>query len=619
MCGIAGTLTTDGAVEQDRLKAAAVLLEHRGPDASAVWTNGPVGLAHTRLAIIDRAGGSQPMMSSDGRYVVVFNGEIYNHRALREDLRAKGHRPMTRCDTEVLLALYEERGSQMVDDLRGMFAFAIADLQGGTVFLARDRFGKKPLYYRADPRGLSFASTLDALRSLLDSSCDLDHQAIAEYLVLQYVPGPLTPWQGVRKLLPGHAVEWSATGLVERRYWEPPIQEKAEGSMDAETMRRDVRAHIRDAVEVRLESEVPLGVFLSGGMDSSVVVAEMVAAGVRPATYSIGFRDERFDESRYASMVAKHFDTDHRTLQVEADVTALFADLAQAYDEPFADSSALVTLAVARAASPHVTVVLTGDGGDELFGGYDRYRVHAMAEASRRYLGPVASPMARAGMVAAGVAGLHRIASAGGAIRDPWGGYRDRMFHFSPEEVATLLRPEVARSVDLAAPVARLDALWQRSHGWVPWVDAQTYLVDDLLTKMDRATMAVGVETRAPLLDQELWAYVATLPRSALFGPRRGKRILRDAYRRVLPAVILTRPKMGFGVPLQDWMRSQLSGEIDELLVSGDGPLQALVRRDRVEDLVGRFRTGDGTLMYPVWNLLALANWMRARGEPIAH
>ncbi len=614
MCGIAGTLTTDGAAEQDRLKAAAALLEHRGPDASAIWTNGPVGLAHTRLAIIDRAGGSQPMVSGDGRYVVVFNGEIYNHRELRQTLSAKGHQPTTRCDTEVLLALYAERGPQMVDELRGMFAFAIADLREEKVFLARDRFGKKPLYFRAEPRGLSFASTLDALRSLLSSTCDLDHQAIAEYLVLQYVPGPLTPWQGIRKLLPGHSVEWSSGGTVERRYWEPPLPAEVDGDRaSAGTMHSDLRTHIRDAVETRLESEVPLGVFLSGGMDSSVVVAEMAAAGVRPATYSIGFRDDRFDESRYASMVADHFDTDHRTLHVEADVGALFDDLAHAYDEPFADSSALVTLAVARAAAPHVTVVLTGDGGDELFGGYDRYRVHAMAASLSRYLGPLASPAARAGEVVAGAAGLHRFAAASGAIRDPWGGYRDRMFHFSPHEAASLLRPEIARSVDVNAPVARLDALWQRSAGWVPWVDAQTYLVDDLLTKMDRATMAVGVETRAPLLDQELWAYVATLPRGALFGPRRGKRILRDAYRDILPAPVLTRPKMGFGVPLQQWMRVQLEGEIDHLLLGGSGPLRELVVRDRVEDLVARFRNGDGSLMYRVWNLVALANWLRAR------
>jgi asparagine synthase (glutamine-hydrolysing) len=618
MCGIAGFVAVDPTIpDAARLHAAASQLRHRGPDASEIWTSGPVGLAHTRLAIIDRAGGAQPMRSEDGRFVVVFNGEIYNHHQLREELRSKGYIPRTRCDTEVLLSLYADRGPAMVDDLRGMFAFAIVDTVERRAFLARDRTGKKPLYYATGPTGLTFASTLDALLPLLPETPSLDHQAIAEYLVLQYVPASLTTWEGVRALEPGHRLTWSDRGVDVGRYWRPPLPRTGRASRDDQTSLVELRRRIRDAVMVRLESEVPLGVFLSGGLDSSVVVAEMAAEGIRPATFSIGFRDERFDESRFAAMVARRFGSDHRTLHVEADVRGLFSDLSRCYDEPFADSSALVTLAVARAASEHVTVVLTGDGGDELFGGYDRYRAHALATKIRRGLGPIAPPVARAMERLAGAVGFRRLAAAGSFIEDPWVRYRDRLFHFSPAEAAAILRPEVATKVDVHAPVARLDALWSEAETsrWVPWVDAQTYLPDDLLTKMDRATMAVGVEARAPLLDHELWSYVATLPRDRLLGPRRGKLILRDAYRNILPREILTRPKKGFGVPLEEWLRAELAPDVDDLLLAAGGPLHELMQPDRVAALVGRFRAGDGGAMYRVWNLLCLANWMRFRLE----
>ncbi|MGH2590922.1 MAG: asparagine synthase (glutamine-hydrolyzing), partial [Actinomycetota bacterium] len=378
MCGIAGVIAADPALPIDEapLWEAAKLLHHRGPDGSSVWAEAGVGLSHTRLAIIDRAHGEQPMFSKDGRYVVVFNGEIYNHHELRRDLESHGYRLTTRCDTEVLLYLYDWLGEAMVERLRGMFAFVVFDRRERRALLGRDRFGKKPLYFTGADGALRFASTLDALRSLLPASPDLDIGAIAQYLVLQYVPSPLSPYRGIEKLSPGHCATWSTGAIVPRRYWEPPARSVAPGTADKREAAARVRELIGEAVRIRLESEVPLGVFLSGGLDSSTLVAEMASAGPTPKTYSVGFKHASFDETRYARIVAERFGTDHLELVADEDAPKLFEQLVRYYDEPFADSSALATLAVAEAAADHVTVILTGDGGDEMFGGYTRYALY---------------------------------------------------------------------------------------------------------------------------------------------------------------------------------------------------------------------------------------------------
>ena len=342
MCGIAGVVAADRLfpIDEGPLWEAAKLLHHRGPDGANVWSESGAGLSHTRLAIIDRAHGDQPMFSEDGRYAVVFNGEIYNHHDLRRELEGHGYRLRTRCDTEVLLYLYDQLGERMVERLRGMFAFVVLDRRERKAFLARDRFGKKPLYLSEAGGSLRFASTLDALRLLLPVAPDLDVEAIAEYLVLQYVPSPLTPYRGIHKLSPGHLATWSQGGIAVRQYWQPPPRGVGDLTMDRREATARVRELIGEAVRIRLESEVPLGVFLSGGLDSSTIVAEMAAAGVQPKTYSVGFEQVSLDETRYSRLVAERFGTDHHELTADQAVEDTFRDFVSYYDEPFADSSA---------------------------------------------------------------------------------------------------------------------------------------------------------------------------------------------------------------------------------------------------------------------------------------
>ncbi len=592
-------------------------MRHRGPDDQRVWIREGVGLAHARLAIIDRARGVQPMVSRDGRYAVVFNGEIYNHRALRRELERDGEVFTTDCDTEVLLPLFARHGEAMVERLQGMFAFAVIDLRAERVFLARDRFGKKPLYWAPAGSGVAFASTLDALLPLLPHRPDLDPQALAEYMVLQYVPGSMTPWCGVEKVEPGSWVSWRAGSVERSRYWVPPSPSPSpSASGDPRSVHGELRRRIRSAVVARLESEVPLGVFLSGGIDSSVVVAEMIASGVRPSTYSVGFTHGVYDETPWATMVAEALGADHHVLPLDADARSLVDELARAYDEPFADSSALATLAVARAAKEHVTVVLTGDGGDELFGGYDRYRAAVFGDAMRRRLGVATPALSASVRGAARLASIERVEAFTRFVDDPWGAAKAKVLHFDPAEALALMRPEVRASADPWAAERRLDERWASAAddpSWIPWVDAQTYLPDDLLTKMDRATMAWSIEARSPLLDHSLWEWAATLPREWLLDRRAGKRLVREAYRGVLPDPILTRSKKGFSVPLTAWLRTHLRPLVLDLLRSGDGPLWEVLEPEAVGRVVDRFLEGDDSLTYRTWNLVALATWYEPR------
>ena len=613
MCGIAGVLGLD--VDDVALRDSCAAMRHRGPDGDAVWRDRDLGLAHTRLAIIDRAGGAQPMFSEDDRYVVVFNGEIYNHKALRRELEGSRFRFRTNSDTEVLLGLYARDGAAMVERLRGMFAFVVIDRFERTALLARDRFGKKPLCFAELGDGLAFASTIDALRPLLPAPPDVNLEAIAHYLVMQYVPAPLSAWSGVRKLPPGHVAEWRGGSLEVRRYWMPPDR-LANAEVDRDEAAEHLRKLIHEAVTVRLESEVPLGVFLSGGLDSSVVVAELASTGTAPATFSVGFKRKAFDETSYARLVADRFGTQHHELIADDDPVALFEEFTRAYDEPFADSSALATLAVANAAREHVTVVLTGDGGDELFGGYTRYRSYRRAERMHRRLGPLAWP---ASIAVAAVGKAFWTSSLGGGsrwLRDPWSGYRQALFHFTPMDLRELLRPEVLDGIDATAPARALDGLWESDPGRVStlsWIDQATYLPDDLLVKMDRATMASSLEARSPLLDHELASYVATLPESLLFDDGEGKALVRYAYRKVLPTEVLTRPKMGFGVPLGSWLRTELRPRVEDLLLSDRGPLGQWIRPERIRPMVAAVFRGSDNDRWKVWNLLALAGWAQAR------
>jgi asparagine synthase (glutamine-hydrolysing) len=619
MCGFAGVMGGDGSTDDAALNSALASIRHRGPDELNIWKSRGIGLAHARLSIIDREHGSQPVTTADGRYATVFNGEIYNHREIRAELTRMGCPMRTHCDTEVLPYLYALEGPSMLGRLRGMFALAVIDMEEREVFLARDGFGKKPLYVSAAADSIAFGSTLDAVLALLPDRPALNTQAIAEYMILQYVPSDMSPWKGVEKLQPGHWLRWKEGSIERRSFWHPPtICDDATAKVEPGLVRTQLRRRIRDAVACRLESEVPLGVFLSGGLDSSVVVAELAGLGQRPKTYSVGFKQAHLDERPFAELVARRFGTDHHDLVPDLDVVDLFERMVLAYDEPFADSSALATLAVAHSASEHVTVVLTGDGGDELFGGYDRYRAVALGERVGSILGPLRQPAVAVARSAARLAGADRLFAASSLVGSPWSGYRNRMFHFRPTELGEVLTEGAASSIDALGPVRRLDALWASEQGsvpWVPWVDAQTYLPDDLLTKMDRATMAFGVEARSPFLDRDLWSYVSGLPRSLLLDSRRGKKILRETYADILPEEVLKRAKKGFGVPIAEWMRRDLRERLLDLLAVPDDPVGGLLDPIAVRALVNRFLSGSNVPTTRVWNLLALAGWYEARSR----
>jgi len=605
-----------GTPDEAALWSAARSMTHRGPDGAEVWSEPGAGLAHTRLAIIDRAHGVQPMFTADGRYGVVFNGEIYNHHQLRRELEAAGCPLRTRCDTEILPYLYERHGKDMVHRLRGMFAFAVYDRRERSLFLARDRFGKKPLALAQRDGALFFASTLDALVEVAGVEPQVDPQSLLEYLVMQYVPSPRSPYAGTRKMGPGQCAEWKDGQLHVTTYWEPPARGGERRGEPTPADLLDLRHRVADSVGARLESEVPMGIFLSGGIDSSVVVAEARGAGIRPVTFSVGFRSAGYDESSHARVVADRFDTDHTELSADDDPGGLFDAFVAAYDEPLADASALATLAVAKAAHGQVTVVLTGDGGDETFGGYARYHLYRRARAWRSRFGPLAPLMGPAASVAGRLAGRSRLSTGGRFLEDPWRAYRSNLFHFDPLEAASLFRTEVASGLDVMAPVRRLDGLWDEGSSAASGllrVDQRTYLPDDLLLKMDRATMAFSLEARSPLLDHELASHVATFPDRWLFEGGRGKRILREAYRDVLPAQILDRPKHAFSVPIHLWMRGELRSRLDALVTAEDSVLFEWFDPLAVRRLVTAFLAGDDGRKARVWNLLALAGWAAHR------
>jgi asparagine synthase (glutamine-hydrolysing) len=458
-----------------------------------------------------------------------------------------------------------------------------------------------------------FASTFDALRALVDTPSRLDHEALSLYLSWGFVPAPRSICAGVNKLRAG---EWLAVrrGGAVRSARLPPVAPLPPLTEDhaAQALRESLSVAARRRL---ISSDVPVGVFLSGGLDSLAVTAALRdAPGLR--TFTVRARDAARDEVDDAARVARALAVEHTVIDPPPDDPDHWRVVLARFGEPFGSTSALAVDAVARAAKEHVTVVLTGDGGDELFGGYDRYRAVHFGVRTGRRLGPLAHPSSRAARAMARVAGIERVEALTEFVDDPWRACKARTIHFWPNEVEAMLLPDVAACVDATAGEALLDDLWNRaggSRGWTPWLDALSYLPDDLLKKMDRATMAWGVEARSPLLDHDLWAWAATIPREALLSSVSGKRLVRRAYRGVLPDPILKRSKKGFSVPLTVWLRTHLRPAVMDRLHSDDGPLWNLLRRDAVERLVDRFQDGDDLLTYRLWNLLALATWYDAR------
>jgi asparagine synthase (glutamine-hydrolysing) len=615
MCGIFGAV---GLLPPGALDGAAQALAHRGPDAEGRFVEGEVALVHRRLKIIDLSqAAAQPMQSEDGAVQVIFNGEIYNHRALRRELEAAGHVFRSRSDTEAIVHGYEAWGDGVVERLDGMFAFAVWDRARRRLLLARDRAGKKPLYY-SHGAVFRFASTVEALHaSGLPSGVALE--ALPFYLAWGYVPAPATLHTAVYQLAPASRLILEEGQVRTEVYWQPEFGvEPTADSFQAASGK--VRQLVAAAVERRLESDVPLGAFLSGGIDSTIVVGLMAERLPRVRTFSIGFAgDARYDETAYARLAAQRFGTEHVEFTLEPSSFELVETLVRHHDGPFGDSSAIPTYVVSRLTRQHVTVALTGDGGDELFCGYERFLA---AEASEHVPLPVRQIAARAvallpscGLERTLVGRARRLLSASALP------LADRMARWNAYffEPRALLRREVADALDLEAPLAWQRDMFARARGRATLArvlehNYRTYLPYDLLVKADRTSMAHGLELRAPFLDTALVEYAASLPPGYLRRGLTTKRILKHAFLDLLPPAIRARGKMGFGVPLGTWFRGGLRAYLFDRLGPG-ARLDAYLDRAQVSRLLDEHARGQADHGQRLWALLTLEVWLRAQAE----
>lgn len=624
MCGIAGILGRDGGVEEDALRRMATPLTHRGPDDEGVYVDpqGRAGLAFRRLSIIDLDGGRQPISNELGTIWVVFNGEIYNYRALRDDLAARGHRFRTASDSETIVHLYEEFGERCFERLSGMFAIAIWDEPAGRLLLARDRLGKKPLLFARRGTNFYFASEAKAILALPGSDAAIDPQALHEYFLFQYIPAPRCIFRDFAKLLPAHYAIVTPDALwppVQTAYWASPQPARFSGTYD--DARERIGELLESAVRKRLMSDVPLGAFLSGGMDSSVVVALMRRLGVSPLrTFSIGFTDPRYDETRYARQIAAQFQTEHHEEIVTPRAVEILDTLSYLYDEPFGDSSAIPTYYVSRAARRSIKVALTGDGGDEVFGGYDRYVAAQLAARLDRLPTFLRNTAAAAGgLLPRGRAKSRSNRAARFLIslsQPAWRRYFSWVNVILPESLADGYQPRFRSSFSWDEPLAWFRGLFE-SGGETG--DAQrgmradlvSYLPYDLLTKVDVASMGCGLECRAPLLDHELIEFALSLPVDWKIRGGRGKRILRDWAAGILPPSIRNRGKMGFGVPIGEWFRGELRDRLRAALLSGESICREIFRPEWLNMLLEEHLSARKNHEHALWLLLMLDSWQK--------
>jgi asparagine synthase (glutamine-hydrolysing) len=622
MCGIAGIW---GDVRRERLGAMAESLRHRGPDDEGLWIDAAagIGLASRRLSIIDVPGGRQPLANEDGRIVTVFNGEIYNYRELREELVARGHRFSTQSDTEVIVHLYEEHGLDAVQRLRGMFAIALWDAAEQQLVLVRDRVGKKPLYYAQTADGFAFASEIKALVAGRAADFDLDRRALVDYLQWMAIPAPATIYRQVRAVEPAELLVVRARRVAaQRRYWQLSMTPKTPTGF-AEAV-EDVDGLAREAVQLRLRADVPVGVFLSGGIDSGLVTAWAAEqTSGRLTTLTVGFEDGAYDERPLARLVADRYATDHHEILIRPDVSDVLPKIAAAYDQPFADSSAIPSYCVAQAARRHVKVVLNGDGGDEVFCGYRRHLAARLNAKLRWADGPAWRPLWRA---------MHACLPTPRNLRTRYA-FAHRMIRgmglapaarylawnvdgFSADDLKLLLKPDwnpIPES-DSGAPSARaIDASLGAIDAMLA-LDFATTLPNELLVKMDIATMAHGLEARSPLLDSVLVETVARYPEHVKLAGWQTKPLLRALAERYLPEPIVAAPKRGFEVPLVRWLREDLHELRNDLLLSPRGLVAEVCDPRAVESLMrGPAALDPRRWSTQVWILLMLGLWDRQR------
>ena len=624
MCGIAGLISLNGRPlpGPQTLQAMCASIVHRGPDDQGTFQNDWAAIGMRRLAIIDVAGGHQPVSSAGGRIQVVFNGEIYNFRELRRELETRGYVFQSHSDSEVIAHAYAEYGTACFERLRGMFAIAVVDQDRRRLVLARDRIGKKPLYVgELSPGLLGFGSELKTLLAVPGWTPQLSMPAVQDFFSLGYIPAPDTIFEGIAKLPPAHWMsiepgrDGGAPTIQQTRYAHVDFQPK--WTDDEATLEERLLAELDDAVKVRLVSDVPFGAFLSGGLDSSVVCALMTRHLSQPLkTFSIGFEEAAFDELPDARRVAEHLGTEHHELVVRADATGLLDTLAHHFDEPFGDSSAIPTYLVSQLAAKHVKMVLSGDGGDELFAGYSRYRRYAALQRIRRGTLGMGPELARlAGALIPGAKG-RRLAGIGQRMGLPWpDDYLALVGLASPADLG-LLFGERAKTDPFGSIRQRfvrsdIDSDMER----ILSGDMDTYLADDILTKVDRTTMAVSLEGRAPLLDQNLIAFAARLPFDMKLRGEQGKYLFRKVAARLLPADVLNKRKQGFAIPLASWFRTDLKPMLLDTIGSRAFRERGLFSMQGIQTLVDEHQQGLQDRGELLWMVMVLETWLKTLPE----
>jgi asparagine synthase (glutamine-hydrolysing) len=623
MCGIVGFVNSNsqkaGREIIERMNSCIV---HRGPDEDGFFVKDAVALAMRRLSIIDLKGGQQPIFNEDKTKTIVFNGEIYNFRQLKAELERRGRRFRTNCDTEVIVHLYDEYGADCLQHLRGMFAFAIWDDTEKSLFLARDRVGKKPLLYshRKDG-GLIFGSEFAALLAHPAIGREVDFQAIDSYLSYLCVPAPQTAFAEIRKLEPGHFLKWKDGRIETRRYWLPDFSKKIKIT-EEEAVEETTRI-LREATEMRLISEVPLGAFLSGGVDSSVVVALMAQSSGKPVkTFSIGFEEQDYSELKYARMVAEHIGAEYNEFVVKPDALEILPTLVEHYGEPYADSSAIPTYYVSKETRRFVTVALNGDGGDESFAGYERHAAMKIAEMYHRVPRPlrkifVETPI---GLLPSQELKRSRVRDAKRFIKAAGLPKTERYFRwmstFTRDAKREIYTPEFARQVAGQNASDHMDRWFARANGSglldaTLLTDQMTYLPNDLLVKVDIASMAVSLEARSPFLDHKVIEFAASLPENLKMRKFETKSLLKKVAARLVPKEAVYRRKMGFGIPIGDWFRSNMKDFVREALLSEKSLGRGIIKREMIEKYVTEHTNAERDHTYQIWTLLMLELWFQ--------
>ena len=616
MCGITGYIYKDPieCADESMLKKMCDVIRHRGPDEWGRYENGPVGIGMRRLSIIDLASGTQPIHNEDSTIWIVFNGEIYNHKDLRADLEKRGHKFYTNSDTETIVHLYEQYGENCVDRLRGMFAFAIWDGNAETLFLARDRLGIKPLHYYDDGKKFIFGSEIKSVLAAADIHTEVRMPSIVNYLAYGYVPDPDTMFEGIKKLPPGYVLVYRKGTIRLKQYWDVEFNY---GKLQPEEFYIErILELLNEAVRIRLMSEVPLGAFLSGGTDSGMVVALMARNMAEPVkTFSIGFEHQKYNELPFARMVADRYGTDHHEEIVKPDAQAVINDLVRQFDEPFADSSAIPTYYVSRMTRKRVTVSLSGDGGDEVFAGYGRYRDGPPAKYTRWIPATIRKPL------------FH---TASRFLPDwfptvrtlQYAGYDDdnryiwKMVKGLNANHDRVFSRDFRRSVETTDPsyasrkyfekVRHLETVSRRQY-----LDFKTYLPGDILTKVDRTSMMVSLEARVPILDHKLVEFAATIPPVVLFNGQNPKHLFKKVAERLLPREAVYRPKMGFAVPVAHWINNEWKDLSQELLLGGRAQKRNIFNRNFVKRVMNEHRSGRRPHDNTIWALMVLEIWFR--------